>query len=119
MEWAAAAIGVALVTSTLVFLMWLGFTRGDSPPDVSLHVDSIVPMREGYVVTLRAVNSGDTTAADVTVEGRLAGASGIAETAEMTFRYLPPRSERRGGLFFSRDPRQLEVKLKAKGYETP
>ena len=33
--------------------------------------------------------------------------------------YLPPGSEREGGLFFSRDPRRHEVRLRAKGYVDP
>ena len=53
------------------------------------------------------------------VEGELAGPDGPIETSEATMDYLPPGSEREGGLFFSRDPRRYEVRLRAKGYVDP
>jgi uncharacterized protein (TIGR02588 family) len=119
MEWVAASVGLALVCTAIAYLTYQGLTRGASPPDVSVEAEAIVQLRDGYVVTIRAMNRGDTTAADVSVEGRLESASGVAETSEMTFQYLPPNSERKGGMFFAKDPRQFTLKLRPKGYETP
>jgi uncharacterized protein (TIGR02588 family) len=119
LEWAAAAFGLALVCSVLGTMLWLGVTRGEGPAEVSVRTEAVAPAARGYVVTIRAVNTGDTTAADVTVEGELRGAGGIAETSTMSFKYLAPHSERRGGLFFEKDPRQFKLELRAKGYETP
>jgi uncharacterized protein (TIGR02588 family) len=119
MEWIAAFLGLACVSATLAFMTYQGITRGSSPPDVSVQAEAVVQVGDGYVVKIRAVNRGDTTAADVKVEGRLESASDVAETSEMTFQYLPPNSERKGGLFFAKDPRRFTVKLRPKGYETP
>ena len=119
MEWVAASIGLALVSATIACMIYQGLTRGSSPPDVSVQAEAIVQLRDGYVVTIRAMNRGDTTAADIKVEGRLESSSGVAETSEMTFQYLPPNSERKGGMFFAKDPRQFTLKLAPKGYETP
>ena len=119
LEWIAAAIGLALVCGAIVTMAWLGITRGDAPPAISLRVEAVSGSAKGYVVTIRALNSGGTTAAGVTVEGELRRGAVIVETSTMTFSYLPPDSERRGGLFFEKDPRALELTLKAKGYETP
>jgi len=119
LEWAAAAVGLALVCGVLGTMLWLGVTRGERPAEVSVRTETVTTAAGGYVVTIRAVNTGDTTAADVTVEGELRGAGGIAETSTMSFKYLAPHSERRGGLFFEKDPRQFKLELRAKGYETP
>ena len=118
-EWLVAFVGLALVVGTALFIAYTGYTRGSSPPDISIAVEAIVELRQGYVVKIRAANRGDTTAANVTVEGELKGASGIAETSAATFQYLPPDSERRGGLYFTNDPRRHELTLKPKGYEAP
>ena len=119
LEWAAAAVGFALVCGVLGVMVWLGLTRGDAPAEVSVRAEVVAPAAGGYVVTIRAINTGGTTAADVMVEGELRGAGGVAETSTMTFKYLAPHSERRGGLFFEKDPRQFKLELRAKGYESP
>jgi uncharacterized protein (TIGR02588 family) len=119
LEWVFAVIGVMLVAGAAAFITWHGFTRGSSPPDVSLRVDGVSQVRNGYVVTLRAKNAGATTAKSMKVQGDLTRGGVVVESAEMSFDYLPPDSERKGGLMFTRDPRQYEVKLTAKGYEVP
>ena len=119
LEWAAALLGLALVCATLAVMVWLGVTRGQTPARIAVQVETISAAGKSYVVTIRAVNSGGTTAADVTVEGELRGASGIVETSTMSFKYLAPHSERRGGLYFENDPRKFELTLRPKGYETP
>lgn len=119
LEWAAAAVGLILVCGALGVLLWLGLTRGDVPAHVSVRVDSVTALGEGYVVTIRAVNTGDITAADVTVQGELRRGADVAETSTMSFKYLAPHSERRGGLFFEKDPRRYELKVRPQGYEMP
>jgi uncharacterized protein (TIGR02588 family) len=119
LEWAVAALGLMLVAGTAVLLAFQGYASGSSPPDITLRVESIVELRNGYVAKVKAVNVGGSTAADVLVEGELANASGVVEKSEMSFQYLPPHSARTGGLFFRSDPRKYELKLTAKGYESP
>ncbi len=93
---------------------------GDSsPPDVTVHVDSIVPTRNGYLVQFRAVNEGGATAEGLTVEGVLRNGAEILESSSTVLEYVPAHSEREGGLFFSSDPRQHQLQLRAKGYENP
>ena len=119
LEWVAASVGLALVCATIGTMVYLGLTRGSLPPDVSVEAEAITRIRNGYAVTIRAVNRGETTAADVKIDGVLESPSGIAETSEMSLRYLPPNSERKGGMFFVKDPRQFTLRLTPKGYETP
>jgi uncharacterized protein (TIGR02588 family) len=79
----------------------------------------VTPTRNGYVVTFRATNQGDVTAADLMVEGELLSGAEIVERSSAALSYVPPRSQRLGGLFFTRDPRTLDLKLRATGYEQP
>ena len=119
LEWIFAAIGFALVAGTIGFIAWQGWTGDGKPPQLSFEVQAVVEVPNGYLVEVRAVNSGDKTAADVKVEGELRGSSGSMETSETSFKYLPPRSARSGGLYFTHDPRKLELSIRAKGYEAP
>ena len=53
------------------------------------------------------------------MEGELRSGAGSVETSDTTIEYVPPHSERKGGLFFTSDPRQHELRLRAKGFEQP
>jgi len=119
LEWAVAAVGLLLVGATVVLLLFQASTNGGSAPDISLRVESVVVLKNGYLARVKEVNVGGATAAEVMVEGELVDASGVAEKSEMSFQYLPPHSARTGGLFFTRDPRKYTVRLTAKGYEAP
>jgi uncharacterized protein (TIGR02588 family) len=91
----------------------------DSPPQVAVYTDAIFPLDHGYLVQIRAVNQGGTTAAQLAVEGKLTGENGRAETSETVIDYVPSHSYRQGGLFFSQDPRKYPLQLRAKGYAEP
>ena len=119
LEWLFALLGAGLVFGTASFILYEGFTRGSSPPDIRVTVESVARLNESSRVVLRAVNRGDSTAADVKVEATLVRGGNVVETTELTFQYLPPNSERKGGVFFENDPRTGELKVRAKGYELP
>ena len=108
-----------MLVGTIGFLVWHGVGRDEAPPDVRVVVESVLELQNGYLVRFRAVNQGGSTAAQLLVEGELAGPGGPIETSEATLDYLPPRSDREGGLFFTRDPRRLDLRLRAKGYAKP
>lgn len=118
-EWAVAALGLVLVLGSIGYIAWEGIAREETPPEIAISALSTQKLRTGYVVAIRARNSGGTTAADVKVEGTLREGSRVVETSEMTFRYLPLRSTREGGLFFENDPARYTLTLRARGYETP
>lgn len=119
LEWIIASIGLALVVGAVTFMVYQAIKGDSSPPDISLHVKSISRIGNGYVVTIRAMNNGGSTAAGLMVEGELRHALETVETSGATISYVPPHSERIGGLFFTKDPRQFELHLRAKGYEAP
>ena len=119
MEWIVALIGVALVVFTIGWIIWRGLAREPGPPQVALQMKSVVEVGNGYLVHVQAINQGGRTAADVKVAGTLSNTTRQVETAEMTFKFLPPNSPRQGGLFFTNDPRTLRLELSAQGYEAP
>jgi uncharacterized protein (TIGR02588 family) len=118
-EWVVAAIGAVLVAATIGYLVWLALSRDEAPPDVRVAEAGVVALQDGWLVKFRATNAGATAAAELLIEGELVGEGGPVETSEATIDYLPPRSEREGGLFFRRDPRRHELHLRAKGYVDP
>ena len=77
------------------------------------------PSGEGYLVKFRVKNTGDQTAASLTVEGELKNGAEIVETSAATLTYAPSHSEREGGLFFSKNPNQYQLEIRSKGYEKP
>jgi uncharacterized protein (TIGR02588 family) len=80
---------------------------------------SIVPAQNGYLVQFHAVNQGGSTAAGVVIGGELRRDAETIESSHTTLNYLPANSERGGGLFFTHDPRQFDLQMRALGYEEP
>jgi uncharacterized protein (TIGR02588 family) len=118
-EWIVAAVSALLVLGVIGFLVYDGVRSADTPPDVTIELDSIQPAGPGYLVLFRARNGGRSTAADVIIEGELMADSGRVEASETTIDYVPPGGLERGGLYFTRDPRRLKLRLRAQGYRDP
>jgi uncharacterized protein (TIGR02588 family) len=117
--WGIALTGLVLVLGSIAFMLYEAAAGDSSPPDVTLRVDSIHTTRNGYLVEFRAINLGGSTAEGLTVEGVLRKDTANVETSSTTIEYVPSHSEREGGLFFSFDPRQYRLQLRATGYEKP
>lgn len=118
-EWAVAVLGAVLVLSVVSYLLVTAVVGDDSPPAITVLLDEIVASPDGYLVRVRAMNSGGATAAGITVEGELRADGVVAETSQATISYIPTNSERRAGLYFRRDPREHDLALRAVGYEQP
>jgi uncharacterized protein (TIGR02588 family) len=118
-EWIVAGLGLLLVGGAIAFLVHQSVTRGRTPPDIRLAAERVLELDHGYVVQFRALNEGGSAAAEITIEGELVGPDGTIEVSEAVLDYLPPRSDREGALLFTRDPRQGELRLRAKGYAKP
>lgn len=120
LEWVTASVGFVLVAGALGLLLYNAIWRDVSPPQVRVHVISVVPMQNGYLVQFNAVNQGGSTAEGVVIEGQLRrGTDTAVETSHTTLDFLPSHSELRGGLFFTQDPRQFDFQVRALGYEVP
>ena len=119
LEWVVAALGLLLVVGAVAFLAVDAVRGGDRPPDVVVRADTVVALEGGgWLVRFSARNRGRETAASVGIAGELRDAAGT-ETSRVTLDYLPGRSARTGGLFFRRDPRRAELRLRAEGYQAP
>jgi uncharacterized protein (TIGR02588 family) len=118
--WGIALFGLVLVLGSIGFMLYKAVAGDSSPPNVMVHVDSIIPTKSGYLVKFRVVNEGGSTAEGLTVEGSLLrNGTEVVENSNTTIEYVPSHSTREGGLFFTSDPRQYELRLRAKGYEKP
>lgn len=118
-EWIVGGIGLLIVVLALSVLLYEVVAGDKSPPDVKLTVQTIEPLRNGFLVKVRAENEGGKPAASVTVKAELVEDAQVAEESETQLDYLPPHSSRDAGVFFTRDPRQSKVRLKALGYQEP
>jgi uncharacterized protein (TIGR02588 family) len=118
-EWLVAALGAIMVLGAIAQLIYHSVGREQSPPDIRVVAERVVELRQGYLVQFRARNDGQSAAAEVEIEGELAAPDGASEVSEATLDYLPPRSEREGGLFFARDPRAGQLQLRATGFAAP
>jgi uncharacterized protein (TIGR02588 family) len=121
-EWIAAVISFVLVAAAIVFLIRDATGTPPSPPVIEIRVDSVVAAGSGYLVEFRAHNSSTSTAQALQVEGTLHPSDGAAadvETSQVTLDYLPGRSSRTAGLFFTRDPREGRLEIRPLGYTRP
>lgn len=119
-ERVAAGLGALLVAGALAYMVQYGLTHPSSePPDLSIVHAGTVRTVGGYLVQFRARNDGSATAADVIVGGSLDADGVTLEASEARLDYLPPHSEREGGLLFSLDPTRHELRLRVKGYARP
>ncbi|CAM4124582.1 hypothetical protein G4177_07105 [Corallococcus sp. ZKHCc1 1396] len=109
---ASSCVLVALVLGYLAVDTW---TRGDSPPDLTVTVGT--PVRGAYEwrVPVTVANHGDMTAEEVHVRVSLRGEG--AEEAEFVLAYVPRHSERKGWVAFREEPSDMEAR--AVGFATP
>jgi uncharacterized protein (TIGR02588 family) len=120
LEWIAGGVGAVLTLAMIGFLGWEAYqSPADAPPAVEVSLRDIVPAGEGFVAEIAAVNHSPETAAAVDVEGVLRRDGREVERSQVTLDYVPGDSERRGGLFFSQDPRDYDLELRALGYAEP
>lgn len=118
-EWVAAFIGLVLVVGTIGFMLYKAIWVKDSSPDVEVQIESVEQVSNGYLVKFRALNRGGTTAAGLIIEAELKRGAEKLETNQTTIDFLPSNSVRNGGFFFTNDPRQFDLQLRAVGYQHP
>lgn len=118
-EWIIAAAGLILVVVAVGSTLYRALTQESTPPQLAVSVDAVHPSGDGYLVKFRVVNSGNQTAAAANVEGELKSGEETAETSTAVLTYVPAHSERRGGLFFNKNPQEFDLQIRATGYEEP
>lgn len=118
-EWIVGAFGLMIVAAAIGILVYESAVGDKSPPDVKLTVQTIARQRNGYLVRLRANNEGGQPAARVTIKVELMDKEQVLEESETQLDYLPAHSIREAGVFFTREPRPADLRLRAVGYEKP
>ena len=120
-QWIAGGIGLTLTLALVALVAWRAIKPGElTPPSITVSVEHVHSSGAGYLVAFVARNSGDQTAAEVTVEGTLTASGTPEETSSATLNYVPGGSQRTGGLFFTSDPRKGKLDLRAlRIYDSP
>lgn len=114
-EWTVAAVGLILVLFTLGFVTYEAFYSKDTPPNLVVKSTSTKKLTEGYLIEFTVKNTGERTAANVIIEGKLSN----GETKTITMDYVAAKSEQSGGLFFKADPRANNLEINTIGYVNP
>jgi uncharacterized protein (TIGR02588 family) len=78
----------------------------------------VTQVGSGWLVEIEATNLGHSAASHLEILGELPAPGGV-EQRSVVLDYVPPRSSRRGGLYFSGDPRARPLTLRAVGYQSP
>lgn len=118
-EWILAAVGVILVGAAIGSALYRGLTQENTPPQIEVAVAGIKSAAEGFVVEFEVRNTGTQTAAALGIEAQLLASGEPVETSTATLAYSPSNSIRRGGIYFTKDPKAFELKIRALGYESP
>ena len=118
-ERVVAGAGLVLVLAVAGYLAYQSFTAGTAPPDVVVDVQQTEINGKDWVVTFKANNKGSETAAAVVIHGELRENDMVVETAQVTLDYVPANSTREGGLFFTKNPANYVLHVRALGYMKP
>lgn len=118
-EWVVGAICSAVVLVAVGYLFFRALSGPSLPPIITVHAERIFPAGQGYLVEIRVVNEGSETAATVMVEGSLIRDTVAVEKSTATIDFVPAGTERRGGLFFTRDPARYRLEFRPTGFDRP
>lgn len=119
LEWICAALGLIVVLTLISYTTYNAIKENHADPEVKTEILDIKAFEQGFLVRIRAVNNGGIAAAGVIIQGTLNADGKEVETSEFTFDYLPSHSAGEGGLFFSMNPSEKDLKVRALGYQKP
>ena len=119
LERVAAAAGAAVTLAILGAIAWQALDAADAPPAVVVETTRIAPVEGGFRVEFRARNLSGAAAAQVEIVGSLGGGEADPQEGRAVIDYIPGKSSRSGGLFFTRDPSTASLALRASGYAEP
>lgn len=119
LEWLAAGIGLILVVGAIGFLIYSTVSQTGKPPVLTAKADSVTANEGGYLVKFSLENKGEENAADVSVEGKLMRGEKEIEPSSTVISYAPSASKQEGGLIFTKNPGEFELKIRAVGYANP
>lgn len=118
LEWSVTIISGLLVAFTLGFLIYQMIYEEKTPPDIQITLGQVVEKDGGYAIPVSAYNNGTETAENVVLEVVFAHES-LNEISQITFQYLPRKSEVKGWVAFSKEPHADDLKSRIVGYNVP
>jgi uncharacterized protein (TIGR02588 family) len=118
-EWLTGIISAVLVAGILGWVGWEAFTREATPPDLSVTVLTTDTSASGHRVAFDIYNSATTTAAAVTVIGRIREGDRVIEENHVIFDYVAAESKSTGAILFQADPAGRTVDIRPAGYTDP
>lgn len=118
-EWVTGAVSAVLILGMVAWIAGEALLQEVTAPSFRSQVRAITVVEGGHRVEFEISNQGTTTAAAVVVRAEIMEAGRPAETAEVTFDYVPGNSKANGGVIFAQDPAGREIRLGAIGYTDP
>ena len=118
-EWLTGILSGILIAALLAWVGWEAFTRKATPPDLSVTIGTTQKLTSGHSVAFDIHNSATTTAASVTVIGRLREGDRVIEEAHVIFDYVAAESKSTGAMLFQNDPAGRTVDIRPAGYTDP
>ena len=119
LEWTVFAIGLALVSLTLGYLLYAGSTMSEEPPNIEVRLGTPEQKQFNFIVPVTVVNHGDETAEGVSIEVTMEGAQKQQLRGELEVPFLPRRATREGYVTFDEDPRAGQLRARVLGYQKP
>ncbi|HYF86093.1 TIGR02588 family protein [Azospirillum sp.] len=120
LEWVAAGIGALLIAAMIAYMVQYGLREeGEVPGRIDITVVETQAGGHGHTVRFQIRNRTTATAATLRVRGELRSGDRVVEAVEAEFDYLPPYSERFGGLIFQQDPARFDLRIIPTSYSEP
>ena len=107
------------VVASFALMLREAITSGKPAAELLISVDEVLPSTHGYLASVVIENRGNATAAALVVQGTLTRNGKEVETSELTVDYVPAGSRRDVALFFTNDPREGALAVRARGYIEP
>ena len=112
------AVSAAVIVVLMGYLVVRALANDGTPPDIVVELRGVTQVGAAWLVEVEATNLGSSPATDLEIEGEMPGPSG-SERRSVVLEYVPAKSSRRGGLYFSGDPRTRPLTLRAVGFRSP
>ncbi|CAO3435115.1 TIGR02588 family protein [Azospirillum endophyticum] len=120
LEWVLAGVGALLIAAMIAYMVQYALSEhGSVPGEMEVTVVETRAGGLGHTVRFQIRNRTAATAATLMVRGELRSGDRVVEAVEAQFDYLPPYSERYGGLIFQHDPAGFELRIFPTGYSEP
>lgn len=112
------AVSAAVIVVLMGYLVVRALANDGTPPDIVVELRGVTQVGAAWLVEVEATNLGSSPATDLEIEGEMPGPGG-SERRSVVLEYVPAKSSRRGGLYFSGDPRTRPLTLRAVGFRAP